>query len=182
MSGPTDHNEKPQSPAIWFRRAGLVHRVWLAAGFVYAIGHLFLLRGPDWRISAMFILPPVAACATLSNRQASRASKAIASLFLVSVGAAVLVGTQPGLLPGVGGIAGLPVIQDRVLTLYAVVYCVFLGLIIPPCVMVAGIKRDPAQHQAGTTSKAIYWITLIAWVCVLLILIPLGVSWLLRVM
>jgi hypothetical protein len=170
----SDH-DRTERPSNWSRRAELAHRIWLGGGFLYAVGHLFLLRGPDARITVLFLLPPLAACGTLAAPNASRAARAIASLLLLCVGFAVLIGTQPALLPGVRGFRGLPLIQDRILTLYAAVYCFFLVLVIPPCVMVAGIRRETERR----TSTAVYWLALMAWIFIALNLIVAGIVWLL---
>lgn len=176
MSDPSSRHDRTSRPASWFRRAEQAHRIWLAAGFLYAVGHLFLLRGPDARITVMFLLPPLAACGTLAAPAASRAARAISSLFLLCVGVAVLIGTQPAMLPGVRGFRGLPLIQDRILTLYAVVYCFFLVLVIPPCVMIGGTRR-PTERR---TSKAVYWLALAAWGLIALMLTLVGITWLLK--
>ncbi len=121
-----------------------------------AVGRLVLLRGVDARVLLLFIVPPLVAFLIL-QRATTNGSRRVAMAFLVLVAVGALIEPFPAILPNLGGIdQGLPRGSDRLLTWYAVVYCLFIMGIVPTYFVVANLRCHWRGEPADVSRLTCY--------------------------
>ena len=105
--------------------------LWTAVSFFVIVAHLVILRGLEFRLILLFVLPVIAAVAVAQQDPATRSSR-IAKIFLLLTSIGMIVAEVPWLFPQLGGVdPNLPQPIDRALTWYAAVYLIFFFCVCP---------------------------------------------------
>jgi hypothetical protein len=105
--------------------------LWSFAMFLVAVIQLFLIRGLDWRVLWVFVVPPLIAIGhrTFSERTSNRV---LATVFLTLLGFGVALGPVRTLFPDLSGVdPELPTKTNRILTWYAIVYILYVCSVLP---------------------------------------------------
>jgi hypothetical protein len=143
------------------------HKLWLVAAFIYAIGHLLILRNGDPRAVFLFLVPPILAFGILSSPKPSRPMRFAAQLFLGLVAVAIILGEQPLILQNMRPLfPGVPREQDRVLTFYLGAYSLFIMGFLPGYVFIVSLYRH-SRGEAASLTKPTCYLGLATWLLLL---------------
>ena len=111
----------------------------------FAVVQLLWLRGLDIRIFLLFGAPPFLAVMIL-RRGETAAGRRLAAAFLIAIGVGGIVAHVPALFPKLhAGFPGLAQAQDRLLSWYTAIYCLFFTTVCPLVLF----TRDLRAHRRG---------------------------------
>lgn len=138
-----------------------LHHLSIAITFLFAVGRLFLIKGCSGAALAFFVFPPALALMVVIKDE-SRWNRRIAEWFLLAIDACVINGWFHFLPGAFNQFANLPRGDDRVLSGYFYVYCVYAVGIVPPYVLIRSLWRH-GRGELALFSPVQCWLYLVLW-------------------
>jgi uncharacterized membrane protein len=139
------------------------HDALMAATFMLAVLHLWMVRNGDVRTLIYFVLPPLCAMAG-RKRGVLRSTRLLASGFLLLVAIGDVIAPIGTIFPAMSAFHELPPTQDRILSWYAIAHLFYVVVIVPPVLFFRPLLHH-RRGQATYLNRPTCYLGLALWIC-----------------